>query len=137
MKNVTKLMINEFKLKELGYDFMGYTFRSTKELSFHHLRIPKRLCANIEGKGYTRDNGAILNQSSSHQYLHTIELYDREMFLSITKWMILENEMGKLDKECLIKIREILLAFEAEYRDKRNGDGKLILKKDYTKRISL
>ena len=137
MKNVTKLMINEFKLKELGYDFMGYTFKSTKDLSFHHLRIPRRLCSNLEGKGYTRDNGAILNQSSSHQYLHTIELYDRDMFLSITKWMILENEMGKLDLECLRRIRAVLLEFEETYKDKKNGNGKLIIKKDYTNRINL
>lgn len=25
MREVTKLMINEFKIKKLGYDFMGYS----------------------------------------------------------------------------------------------------------------
>ena len=97
MKEITKLMINEFKLKELGYDMMGYTFKSNKELSFHHLRIPKRMCQNIEGKGYTRNNGAILKQSSSHEYLHTIELYDRDMFLAITRLLYIENDLGRID----------------------------------------
>lgn len=137
MKTITKLMINEFKLKELGYDFLGYTFKSTKELSFHHLRIPKRMCQNIEGKGYTRNNGAILNQSSSHEYLHTIELYDRDMFLAITRLLCIENDLGRIDIDTLKRIREILLAFEAEYEDRRNGNGKLIIKKDYTNRIKL
>ena len=137
MREITKLMINEFKLKELGYDFLGYTFKSTKELSFHHLRIPKRMCHNIEDKGYTRSNGAILKQSSSHEYLHTIELYDRDMFLAITKLLCDENDLGRIDKDILVKIRDILLAFEAEYEGKKNGNGKLIIKKEYTNRIEL
>ena len=137
MRQITKLMINEFKLKELGYDMMGYTFKSTKELSFHHLRIPKRMCQNIEGKGYTRNNGAILKQSSSHEYLHTIELYDRDMFLAITRLLCDENDLGRIDKDILVKIRDILLAFEAEYEGKKNGNGKLIIKKEYTNRIEL
>jgi len=29
MKDVTKLMINEFKIKELGYDFMGYELQKS------------------------------------------------------------------------------------------------------------
>lgn len=137
MREITKLMINEFKLKELGYDMMGYSFRTVKELSFHHLRIPKRMCQNIEGKGYTRNNGAILKQSSSHEYLHTIELYDRDMFLAITKLLCDENDLGRIDKDILVKIRDILLAFEVEYEGKKNGNGKLIIKKEYTNRIEL
>ena len=125
MKNITKLMINEFKLKELGYDFMGYTFKSTKELSFHHLRIPKRMCQNIEGKGYTRNNGAILNQSSSHEYLHTIEIYNRELFLELTRLMVEENDLGRIDIDILRRIREVLLEFEAEYEGKKNGNGSI------------
>lgn len=137
MREITKLMINEFGIKKLGYDMMGYTFKSTKELSFHHLRIPKRMCQNIEGKGYTRNNGAILKQSSSHEYLHTIEIYDRDMFIAITKLLCVENDLGRIDKECLQRIRDILLAFEAEYQDKKNGKGKLIIKKEYANRIEL
>jgi hypothetical protein len=95
------------------------------------------MCQNIEGKGYTRSNGAILKQSSSHEYLHTIELYDRDMFIAITKLLCDENELGRIDKDILVKIRDILLAFEAEYEGKKNGNGKLIIKKEYTNRIEL
>lgn len=137
MKGITKLMISEFNLKKLKYDFMGYSFKSTRELSFHHLIIPKRLCQDIEGKGYTRENGAILKQSSSHEYLHTIELYDRDMFLEITKQMIIENELGRLDIGALRRIRQVLLAFEAEYQGKKNGNGKIIIKPSYKDRIKL
>lgn len=137
MREVTKSMIKEFNLRKLGYDFMGYTFKSVRDLSFHHLIIPKRLCDSLESKGYTRDNGAILNKSSSHEYLHTIELYDREMFLEITKQMVLELEICRLDIDALKRIRQVLLAFEREYQDKRNKNGKLIVKSIYKDRINI
>ena len=42
MKEITMNMINVYKLESLGYDFMGYTFDKTRELSFHHLIIPRK-----------------------------------------------------------------------------------------------
>ena len=44
MKEIVKLMINDFKIKQLGYDFMGYRFNKSIDLSFHHLIIPHRDC---------------------------------------------------------------------------------------------
>lgn len=137
MREVTKLMINEFNLKKLGYDFMGYTFKNINELSFHHLIVPRRLSNHLEAKGYTRDNGAILNQSSSHDYLHTIERYDRERFLEITKWMIEENRLGRLDLSCIKNIIDVLVSFEMEYQDYYNQNGNKIIKKEFTNRIKL
>lgn len=137
MREVTKLMINEFNLKKLGYDFMGYTFKGTNELSFHHLIVPRRLSGHLEAKGYTRDNGAILKQSSSHEYLHLIELYDRDRFLEITKYLIEENLLGKVDMECLRKIRDVLISFEMEYKDIKNNSGNKIIKKEFANRIKL
>ena len=53
MKEVTKEMIELYRIKKLGYDFMGYTFKRANELSFHHLIIPKRDCKKQGiGKGY-------------------------------------------------------------------------------------
>ena len=137
MREITRSMIREFKLKELGYDFLGYTFKSINELSFHHLIIPRRLSNHLEAKGYTRDNGAILKQSSSHEYLHTIELYDRDRFLEITKYLIEENLLGKVDMECLRKIRDVLISFEMEYKDIKNNSGNKIIKKEFANRIKL
>ena len=56
MREITKLMINEYNLKRLGYDFMGYTFKNINELSFHHLVIPRRLCNGMKDKGYNKEN---------------------------------------------------------------------------------
>ena len=53
MRAITKEMIKIYKMKELGYDFMGYTFNRPEELSFHHLIIPHRDCQRLGyGNGY-------------------------------------------------------------------------------------
>ena len=70
MKPITLEMINIYKIRKLGYDFMGYTFSKPQELSFHHLIVPKRL-----GGKETIENGAILKQCTSHDYLHRIEAF--------------------------------------------------------------
>jgi hypothetical protein len=137
MREITKLMINEFNLKKLGYDFMGYTFNNINELSFHHLIIPRRLCSGMPSNGYTRENGAILKQTSSHEYLHTIEIYDRDRFLEITRYLIVENKLGRIDIDCLKRIRSVLLSFELEYDDLVNSSGNKIIKKEFTNRIKL
>lgn len=137
MREVTKLMINEYNLKKLGYDFMGYTFNNINELSFHHLIIPRRLCNNMKDKGYNKENGAILKQSSSHTYLHLIEIYDRNKFLEITKYLIEENKLGELDIEIIRKIRDILVEFECECGDIVRPDGCSIIKKEFKNRLNL
>lgn len=135
MKQITREMIKEYEINKLGYDFMGYVFNRREDLSFHHLIVPKRDCkAAGLGEGYLKWNGAILRQDTSHEYLHTIERVNREIFLEITKQMIEENEKGKLDLENLKRIRELLLYFENEYKEETNSKGILILKKKYTTR---
>lgn len=139
MRAITKEMIKIYKMKELGYDFMGYTFNKPEELSFHHLIIPHRDCQRLGyGNGYELWNGAILKQKTSHEYLHTIELYNRDLFLQITEYMIQENKNYKIDIDTLRKIRQILLYFEEEYKNDTNSKGELLLKKKYLKeRIDL
>lgn len=126
MKEITRLMINEFGLKKLKFDFMGYTFVKTDQLSFHHLIVPKR-----NGGPMIRENGAILRQNTSHDYLHVIEHYDYDMFLAITSELIDENIQGKLSIENLIRIKDILECFEREYSSTRTRKGKLIIKEEY------
>lgn len=139
MKQVTHEMIEIFRINKLKYDFMGYTFKRTNELSFHHLIVPKRECkAQGLGEGYLFWNGAILKQDTSHDYLHIIEAIDRELFLRITKYMIEENRNGKIDIDNLKRIRELLLYFEAEHINDINKKGKTIIKRKYiTERIPL
>lgn len=126
MKEITKLMINEFKVKELGYDFMGYTLQKGDIYTFHHLIIPKR-----DGGLITRENGAILCGSSSHPYLHLIEHKDEEIFYRITSEMIDQNIKGCLDVKNLKKIKDLLLYFEREHCNDVGKKGNILIKKDY------
>lgn len=139
MKTITREMIKTYRIKKCGYDFMGYTYKNINDLSFHHLIIPKRCCKEAGlGEGYLIWNGAILNQNTSHDYLHLIEKIDREAFIKITNFMILENEMGSLDLEILKEIRNILLIFEKQYKKERKANGQLLIKESYiTQRIKL
>lgn len=139
MKQVTHEMIETFRINKLKYDFMGYTFKRTNELSFHHLIVPKRECkAQGLGEGYLFWNGAILKQDTSHDYLHIIERVDRKRFERITEILIYENQMRKLDKESLIRIRELLLDFEEKYKYEGTKGGRRLIKSQYiNNRISL
>lgn len=134
MRQITKDMIEMYNIKKLRYDFMGYTFDNLNELSFHHLIIPKRDCKRKElNHGYFIWNGAILKQTTSHDYLHLIERIDRELFLRITKYMIEENQNKKIDIDNLKRIREVLLLFENRYKNKTDRDGYELIKRPYVK----
>lgn len=132
MREITKIMIKKYALNKLKYDFMGYQFNQQNQLSFHHLIIPHRLCIkNGLGEGYLEWNGAILKQNTAHDYLHTIEIYDKDMFNAITSEMIDENIKGYIDIENLKAIDDILKQFEKEYCDIRNKKGNLLIKHEY------
>lgn len=128
-------MIKEYNLRKLGYDFMGFRFNRVEELSFHHLIIPRRDCDNVESKGFVKWNGAILVQDTSHEYLHTIEQYDRDRFEYITERMKEMNVNGELDIHNLERIEMALRGFELEYRDLTNRNGKVLIKNNYYNRL--
>lgn len=136
MRDITKLMIAKYKLLELKYDFMGYDFDKERDLSFHHLVIPKRLCVaqRIAEDGYLEWNGAILKMKTAHNYLHTIERYDRDMFEAITEQMIDENSKGYLDLKNILYIDDVLKCFEREYSGARTKHGEPLIKEEYTRR---
>ena len=139
MKEIKKEMIKDFEINKLKFDFMGYTFSNTKELSFHHLLIPRRNSEfyNI-GDGVYKWNGAILNQNTSHDYLHIIERLDYDLFLAITSELIDENLKGKIDIENLKKIRELLLFFEKEHKYDKTKKGNILIKREFLyRRIDL
>ena len=126
MKEITREMIKTFKLNKLGYDQMGYIFNNTKQLSYHHMII-----ANKDGGLMTFENGAILRQNTSHDYLHCINLVDSEIFYLITSELIDENIKRKVDIENLRKIRDLLLYFEREHDHDYTKKGKLLIKREY------
>lgn len=135
MREVTNLMINDFKLKKLGYDFMGFSFKRKEQLSFHHLIISHRDCKllHIPSEGYIYQNGAILKQNTSHDYLHIIKQYDPEIFGLITSELIDENIKRKLTIDSLRRIRTLLEYFEKEHCSTRTKKGNLIIKDSYIK----
>jgi hypothetical protein len=133
MKEITKEMTKDFKIMKLGIDFMGYDVKRKESLSFHHLIIPHRESKKKGiGDGYLYWNGAILVQQTSHEYLHTIEKADPEIFYKITSEMIDENIKRKLDIENLKNIKELLLYFEREHKNEKNKKGKRLIKYEYT-----
>lgn len=137
MREVTKIMIKQFNIMKLGYDFMGYKVDRKASLSFHHLIIPRRISRESGiGEGYLFWNGSILNQNTSHEYLHLIEAKDMDIFLAITSEMIEQNIKGKLDIDNIRYIHDCLKTFEKEhYLDMTKKNKKLIKKEYIEKRI--
>lgn len=138
MKTITKLMYDEFNIKKLGVDFMGYEVKRKESLSFHHLIIAHKDCKRlaIPSEGYVRWNGALLVQETSHDYLHIIERVDLEIFYRITSEMVDENLKGKIDIENLRRINDLLLFFEKEHISDRTKNGKTLIKREYLKRVT-
>ena len=139
MREVTKIMVNDFKIMKLGMDFMGYHVNRKQDLSFHHLIIPRRHCKEAGlGEGYLYWNGAILRQNTSHDYLHLIENIDPDIFYELTSEMIDENIKGRLDTENLKRIHDLLLYFEREHDHDTSKKGKLLIKREFvTGRVNL
>lgn len=127
MKPVTALMINQYKMRDI--DFMGYSF-SHNNASYHHLIVPKRLNGPA-----TVGNGAILNGDTSHPYLHLIENYDYDIFSLISSEMIDQNLKRRIDDENLRKIDDLLNNFEREYCGLSNGEGRQLIKEQFTIRM--
>ena len=128
MKPITKEMIRLFNLKNYGFDMMGYTFKRKGDLSYHHLIIPRRY-----GGKETFENGAILKQKTSHDYLHIIERVDPEIFYEITNELIDENIKRRIEYENLIAIRDLLLYFEKEHDHDKTKNGNYLIKREYVR----
>lgn len=139
MREVTKIMVNDFKIMKFGYDFLGYKVNRKQDLSFHHLIIPRRHCKEAGfGEGYLYWNGAILRQNTSHDYLHIIEKIDPDIFYELTSEMIDENIKGRLDIDNLKRIHDLLLYFEREHDHDTSKKGKLLIKREFvTGRVNL
>ncbi len=130
MKEPGVNLIEKFHIQEGNLDFMGYEPKENEILTFHHLIIPS--CR----KGpYEECNGVILCGRSSHPYLHIIEGTDYDMFLAITSEMLDELIKEYLDRENLLRIRDILNCFEKEYLDQYLCNYKI--KEDYLIRPSV
>lgn len=118
---------NDFNIEQLGYDFMGYFFEKKNELSFHHIKP-------LNQGGLTEySNGSLLVRNTSHNYIHTIEFYDFNLFLEITEELKKENKNG-ITKEHLIAIRQMLEYFESKFEYEKTKKGLPIIKEEYVRR---
>ena len=124
-KDVKARLITNFKLQKVGIDFMGYDF-NLQEATYHHLIIPKR-----RGGQATYENGAILMRTTAHDYIHTIERYDLDIFNAITDAIISQKNKECLDITDLKYIKSCLEYFEKYYSNERSKKGKLIIKERY------
>lgn len=132
MREITRLMINEFKIMDLGYDFMGYKLVNESDVSFHHYLIARRDCKRLGlGEGYTYQNGVILNAKTSHPELHLVESKEEKLFYYITSEFLDMKNKGYLDIENLKRVQEILLEFEHKYRNATDSKGKELIKRKY------
>lgn len=121
--------MGEFNLSDT--DMMGYQI-DNKSASFHHLIIPHR---NSGVKSVI--NGAVLNRNTAHPYLHVIESKEYDIFFKITKLMMKENYLGRLDQECLRQIDDLLKCFEREFSGSNNILGEPLIREEYVKRLKL
>lgn len=128
MGKLTERLFYDFDLHKLGYDFMGYMFDSKKELSYHHIQ-PRHY-----GGKTTYDNGAILNRHTSHNYIHTIEEMDFQLFIELSQILKDEHRAKKITPEHLKEINMLLTYFEQKFDQQYTKRGNLIIKEEYTRR---
>lgn len=119
-----KDMRSIYQLK--GFDFMGYTYRTIDDLSYHHII---KAC---DGGERTLENGALLNKDTSHPYLHVIECRDLDTYIAINNVLKdINNQYSRPTKEQLIVIRYYLQLFERKYRRAENSKGLKLIRPQY------
>jgi len=125
MKEITKLMINEYNLKKI--DFMGYVVSKENPYTYHHI---KKRC---QGGKEESKNGAILTKVA-HEYLHIIESRDLELYNYINNVLKQINEQyhEPLLRQ-ILAIRYMLELFEEKYKEERTSKGKILIKNEYIK----
>lgn len=132
MSKLRERIYKDFKMEQLGYDFMGYTFESKRELSTHHI-LPRH-----SGGQTKKNNLCALNRFTSHNYIHLIEDTDYKVFLELSKYLLEEVSKGEISREQLLKIADALQFFEFKYRDEEDRNGERLIRPEYKeKRIIL
>lgn len=130
MSRLRERLYKDYHLEELGYDFLGYSFESKKELSTHHI-IPKH-----SGGQTKKNNLCVLNRYTSHNYIHLIEDTDYKVFLEISKYLMEQVKKGEISREEILRINDALEFFEFKFRDEEDRHGEKLIKPEYkTKRI--
>lgn len=125
MSRLRERLYKDYDLETLGYDFLGYTFESKKELSTHHI-LPRH-----SGGQTKKNNLCVLNRFTSHNYIHLIEDYDYKVFLQISSSLLKQVQQGKIDIEEIKRITDLLQFFEFKFRDEEDRHGDRLIKPEY------
>lgn len=128
MKEVTKILVRDWGVKELDLDFMGYELSRGDIYTYHH--IIKR----CDGGSMALDNGAALCGRSSHPYLHMIESVDKETFDAITDELIKINKAHYIVMSSIFRINDYLTDFEQTYKKIEDRKGRRRIKEIYLNR---
>ena len=130
MSRLRERLYKDYKLQELGFDFMGYEFEKKTDLSTHHI-LPRHT-----GGKTKKDNLCVLNRYTSHNYIHLIEDTDYKIFLQVSKFLLEQVKKGEISVEQILRIYDVLEVFERKYKDAESRNGDLLIKPEYkTKRI--
>ena len=130
MSRLRERLYKDYKLEQLGFDFMGYQYDKKTDLSTHHI-LPRHC-----GGKTKKDNLCVLNRYTSHNYIHLIEDIDYKMFLQISKFLMEQVKKGEISVEQILRINDVLEVFERKYKDEESRNGELLIKPEYkTKRI--
>ena len=127
MKNVVCNMLKIY-VPYSGFDWMNY--RLVKDdISYHH--ITKK----SDGGKKTIENGALLQSTTSHPYLHLIENVDIDTYLALND-VFKDINMQKHEPTLMQRgiIEDILLRFEEEHRWDKDRNGMLLIRAKYLKR---
>ena len=136
MLSVSKTFIKNFRLREIGYDLMGFPFEDSKELTYHHLLLPTSECEYLGfGNGYLKWNGVMLVRETSHDYLHVIEKWDNDIFYEINSELIDQLIKGRVEQRNIFYIHRLLQKFEEEYKGCLGFNNEPLIKESYQKRF--
>lgn len=128
MKDITKHIIKEFRLEQLGIDFLGYP-KQGDIYTAHHLLVPAR-----QGGKLTWENTVVLRENP-HNYLHLIECKDFDIFSFVTSEMYDMKIKGYIDMQNIRYIDDALKVFEREHCSDVTKKGRPLIKEQFTNRI--
>lgn len=127
MKNIICNMLKIY-VPSSGLDWMNYKL-VREDLSFHHI------VKKSDGGKKDISNGALLQSTNSHPYLHLIECLDIDTYIQINE-VLKEINMQRSEPTLMqrYRIEEILLEFENKHRWDKNSKGDLLVRKKYLNR---
>ena len=118
---VLKRMKKIYYSKEYEYiDWMGYKITEENKPSYHHIEKAEDLRKKKENDGATLENGAYLGKKS-HELLHRIEVYDKELYDSWNSLFSIINKFGHYPDENIWDMVFALKNKSKEYEENNNN----------------